>query len=150
MNSGDTAWILASAALVLLMTPGLAFFYGGLVRRKNVNATIMYSFMAIGIVSISDAEAFTAAMRPPMLPVESVKKQTSTFEEPGKPSLIITRFLMSSVSPGPSSTITVSGEIESAKTLGEKPMNIIAATVTAKNLRELFFNDLEIIRAPVA
>lgn len=52
MNSGDTAWILASSALVLLMTPGLAFFYGGLVRRKNVNATIMYSFMSIGIVGV--------------------------------------------------------------------------------------------------
>ena len=52
MNSGDTAWILASSALVLLMTPGLAFFYGGLVRRKNSTATIMYSFMAIGLVGV--------------------------------------------------------------------------------------------------
>ncbi|MCH8744274.1 MAG: ammonium transporter [Chloroflexi bacterium] len=52
MNSGDTAWILVCSALVLLMTPGLAFFYGGLVRRKNVNATIMYSFMSIGIVGV--------------------------------------------------------------------------------------------------
>jgi Amt family ammonium transporter len=50
MNSGDTAWILASSALVLLMTPGLAFFYGGLVRSKNANATIMHSFMSIGLV----------------------------------------------------------------------------------------------------
>jgi Amt family ammonium transporter len=49
MNSGDTAWILVSSALVLLMTPGLAFFYGGLVRRKNATATIMHSFMAIGL-----------------------------------------------------------------------------------------------------
>ena len=41
IDSGDTAWILASSALVLLMTPGLAFFYGGLVREKNVLGTIM-------------------------------------------------------------------------------------------------------------
>ena len=52
MNSGDIAWILASSALVLLMTPGLAFFYGGLVRRKNVTATIMHSFMSIGLVGV--------------------------------------------------------------------------------------------------
>lgn len=52
MNSGDTAWILASSALVLLMTPGLAFFYGGLVRSKNANATIMHSFMSIGLVGV--------------------------------------------------------------------------------------------------
>jgi Amt family ammonium transporter len=52
MNSGDVAWILASSALVLLMTPGLAFFYGGLVRGKNVNATIMYSIMSMGLVGV--------------------------------------------------------------------------------------------------
>ena len=52
MNSGDTAWGLASSALVLLMTPGLALFYGGLVRRKNSSATIMYSFMAMGLVGV--------------------------------------------------------------------------------------------------
>lgn len=52
MNSGDTAWILASSALVLLMTPGLAFFYGGLVRRKNVTATIMYSMFSMGLVGV--------------------------------------------------------------------------------------------------
>ncbi len=52
MNSGDITWILASSALVLLMTPGLAFFYGGLVRRKNTNATIMHSFMSIGLVGV--------------------------------------------------------------------------------------------------
>ena len=43
INSGDTAWVLASAALVMLMTPALGFFYGGLVRRKNVLSTIMHS-----------------------------------------------------------------------------------------------------------
>ena len=52
IDSGDTAWILACSALVLLMTPGLAFFYGGLVRRKNSTATIMYSFMSIGLVGV--------------------------------------------------------------------------------------------------
>ena len=52
MNSGDTAWILACSALVLLMTPGVAFFYGGLVRRTNAAATMMHSFMTIGIVGV--------------------------------------------------------------------------------------------------
>ena len=52
MDTGDTAWVLASSALVLLMTPGLALFYGGLARRKNVSATIMHSFMTIGIVGV--------------------------------------------------------------------------------------------------
>ncbi|MCZ6891405.1 MAG: ammonia channel protein, partial [Chloroflexi bacterium] len=49
MDSGDTAWILASSALVMLMTPGLAFFYGGLVRGKNVLGTMMHSFIAIAL-----------------------------------------------------------------------------------------------------
>ena len=52
VNSGDTAWILTSSALVLLMTPGLAFFYGGLVRGKNVLGTIMHSFIAIALGSV--------------------------------------------------------------------------------------------------
>ena len=52
VDSGDTAWILVSAALVMLMTPGLALFYGGMVRRKNVLGTIMHSFIAIAIISI--------------------------------------------------------------------------------------------------
>jgi Amt family ammonium transporter len=52
MDSGDTAWLLASSALVLLMTPGLAFFYGGMVRVKSVLNMIMMSFACIGIVSI--------------------------------------------------------------------------------------------------
>ncbi len=52
MDSGSIAWMLVASALVLLMTPGLAFFYGGLVRGKNVVSTIMYSFISIGIVSI--------------------------------------------------------------------------------------------------
>jgi len=50
IDSGDTAWVLTASALVLLMTPGLAFFYGGLVRKKNIVSTIMYSFVTIGLV----------------------------------------------------------------------------------------------------
>ena len=52
IDSGDTAWMLMSTALVMLMTPGLALFYGGMVRRKNVLGTIMHSFIAIALVSV--------------------------------------------------------------------------------------------------
>ena len=52
LNSGDTAWVLASTALVLLMTPGLAFFYGGMVRAKSVLNMMMMSMVTIGIVSV--------------------------------------------------------------------------------------------------
>ena len=52
INPGDTAWMLVSAAMVLFMTPGLAFFYGGLVRRKNFLSTIMMSFACLGLVSV--------------------------------------------------------------------------------------------------
>ena len=52
MDSGHTAWMLTASALVLLMTPGLAFFYGGLVRARNTVSTIMYSFVAMAVVSI--------------------------------------------------------------------------------------------------
>ena len=52
IDSGSTAWMLTASALVLLMTPGLAFFYGGLVRARNVVSTIMYSFIAMAVVSI--------------------------------------------------------------------------------------------------
>ncbi|MGD0153055.1 MAG: ammonium transporter [Thermacetogeniaceae bacterium] len=52
IDSGDTAFVLLCAALVLLMTPGLAFFYGGMVRRKNVLSTIMYSFIIIALISV--------------------------------------------------------------------------------------------------
>ncbi|MGZ4722508.1 ammonium transporter, partial [Oryzihumus sp.] len=52
LNAGDTAWVLAATALVLLMTPGLAFFYGGMVRSKSVLNMMMMSFVTIGIVSI--------------------------------------------------------------------------------------------------
>jgi Amt family ammonium transporter len=52
VDAGDTAWLLLSTALVMLMTPGLALFYGGMVRRKNVLGTIMHSFIALGVISI--------------------------------------------------------------------------------------------------
>ena len=52
MDTGDTAWVLASSALVLFMTPGLALFYGGMVRSKNVLGTIMQSVFAMGLVSV--------------------------------------------------------------------------------------------------
>jgi ammonium transporter, Amt family len=52
LNSGDTAWLLASSALVLLMTPGLAFFYGGMTRSKSVLNMLMMNFATIGIVSV--------------------------------------------------------------------------------------------------
>ncbi len=52
ISSGDTAWMLVSTALVMLMTPGLGLFYAGMVRTKNVLGTIMHSFMCLGIVSI--------------------------------------------------------------------------------------------------
>ena len=52
MDSGSVAWMLMASALVLFMTPGLAFFYGGLVRGKNVVSTVMYSFVAMGVVSV--------------------------------------------------------------------------------------------------
>ncbi len=52
ISSGDTAWVLVSSALVLLMTPGLALFYGGMARRKNLLSTIMMSFAIMGLIGI--------------------------------------------------------------------------------------------------
>ena len=65
MNQADTAWMLCSTALVLLMTPMLAFFYGGLVRSKNALNTMMMSFIALGFTGIiwaliASSLAFTA------------------------------------------------------------------------------------------
>ena len=53
LNAGDTAWLLMSTALVMVMLPGLALFYGGLVRRKNVLSTIMHSFFGLALVSVT-------------------------------------------------------------------------------------------------
>jgi len=52
IDTGDTAWMIVSTALVMLMTPGLAFFYGGLVRRKNVLSIMMQCFVLLGVMSI--------------------------------------------------------------------------------------------------
>src|SRR5213593_80832 len=52
INSGDVAWMLTAAALVLLMTPGLSFFYGGMVRTRNVVSTMLQSFVAMAVISI--------------------------------------------------------------------------------------------------
>jgi Amt family ammonium transporter len=52
INAGDTAWILVATALVMVMTPALAFFYGGMVRKKNLLSTINLSFISIGLISI--------------------------------------------------------------------------------------------------
>src|SRR3954462_13037048 len=52
MDTGNTAWVLASAALVLFMTPGLGFFYGGMVRSKNVLGMLMQNFFSMGLVSV--------------------------------------------------------------------------------------------------
>ncbi len=52
IDSGDTAWMLTATALVLLMTPGLAFFYGGMVQPRNIISTMLQSFIAMGIVSV--------------------------------------------------------------------------------------------------
>lgn len=52
INSGDVAWMLAATALVLLMTPGLAYFYGGMIDTKNIISTMLQSFMAMGVISV--------------------------------------------------------------------------------------------------
>ena len=52
IDKGDTAWMLVSSAFVLLMTPGLAFFYGGMVSRKSIISTMLQSFVALGVISV--------------------------------------------------------------------------------------------------
>ena len=52
INSGDVAWMLTASALVLLMTPGLSFFYGGMVGFKNVVSTMLQSVVALGLISM--------------------------------------------------------------------------------------------------
>ena len=52
INTGDTAWVLISAGLVFLMTPGLAFFYGGLVRKKNMLSILMQCFMLMCVITL--------------------------------------------------------------------------------------------------
>ena len=57
LNSGDTAWVLASTALVLLMTPGLAFFYGGMTKSKSTLNMMMMSFITICICLLYTSDA---------------------------------------------------------------------------------------------
>src|SRR5438132_6118645 len=52
INTGDVAWMLTATGLVLLMTPGLSFFYGGMVRTKNVVSTMLQSFVAMAVISL--------------------------------------------------------------------------------------------------
>ncbi len=52
LNSGDIAWMITASGLVMLMTPGLGFFYGGMVRPKNIISTILQSFISLGVISI--------------------------------------------------------------------------------------------------
>ncbi|MDO7740377.1 MAG: ammonium transporter, partial [Flavobacteriales bacterium] len=52
IDTGDTAWMIVASAFVLLMTPGLAFFYGGMVNKKNVISTMLQSFVALGVISV--------------------------------------------------------------------------------------------------
>ena len=52
MNTGDVAWMLMASSMVLFMTPGLAFFYGGMVSAKNVISTMLQCFIAVGVVSV--------------------------------------------------------------------------------------------------
>jgi len=52
IDLGDTAWLLTATGLVLLMTPGLSFFYGGMVSKKNVISTMLQSFIALGVISL--------------------------------------------------------------------------------------------------
>ena len=80
MNQADTAWMLMSTALVLLMTPALAFFYGGLVRSKNALNTMMMSFISLGFVGVLWALvgyslAFTDRQRLDRRPVERVPER---------------------------------------------------------------------------
>ena len=67
LNEGDNAWMMTSAALVLLMTPALAFFYGGLVDRKNILNQLFLSFICIGIVFVQWVlYGFSFAFGPPI------------------------------------------------------------------------------------
>ena len=52
ISAGDTAWIITATAMVLLMTPGVAFFYGGMVNSQNVVTTMYQSFIAMGVISV--------------------------------------------------------------------------------------------------
>ncbi|HZT82555.1 MAG TPA: hypothetical protein VFA26_20165, partial [Gemmataceae bacterium] len=68
IDAGDTAWMLMSAALVMLMMPGLALFYGGMVRRKNILATMMHTMVALAVVGVYwVAVGYALAFGPPLI-----------------------------------------------------------------------------------
>ena len=72
-DAADTAWVLTSACLVLLMTPGLSFFYGGMVGKKNIISTMLQSFICMGIISIVWVVlGFGLAFGDPILSFESI------------------------------------------------------------------------------
>ena len=52
IDSGDTAWMIVASAFVLLMTPGLSFFYGGMISKKHIISTMLQSFVALGVISV--------------------------------------------------------------------------------------------------
>ena len=66
VDTGDTAWVLVAAALVMFMTPGLALFYGGLVRAKNVLGTVMQSLIALGVSRSSGCSSGTRSSSGPI------------------------------------------------------------------------------------
>ena len=75
INGADTAWVLVSCALVLLMTPGLALFYGGMVNSRNVLSTFMHSFIALGVMTVQwvviDVRPNDAIVRPGSKPARA-------------------------------------------------------------------------------
>ena len=88
MNAADTAWMLVSTALVLLMTPALAFFYGGLVRSKNALNTMMMSFISLGFVGmlwavVGYSLAFSAGNNYPRRPLAALPARASGLEAQG-------------------------------------------------------------------
>ncbi len=88
INTGDTAWVLTSAALVLLMTPGLALFYGGMVRAKSVLNMMMMSVIAMATISVAwvlwgysetfGSRSISASPSPPTWGVMSSEKWISS------------------------------------------------------------------------
>ena len=76
LDSGNTAWVLAATALVLFMTPGLALFYGGMVRGKNVLGMLMQNFFAMGLMAVLWVASSSAW--PSATPATAASSATST------------------------------------------------------------------------
>jgi Amt family ammonium transporter len=104
INAGDTAWVLMSAALVMLMTPALGFFYGGLVQRKNVLSTIMHSAFILALISVQWVLwGYTLAFGPDQggiignldwIGLNGVGQEPNTDYAPGVPHLAFMAFQM--------------------------------------------------------